>query len=234
MITNFRIFLRKILGVFLHKQTYLNMSYLLVNIAFGAAYLLVLYIGLLLSWGVIYPTMSILISNSLDWISQLKLVLVAGIGLLIIPVLVPVLQLLVVPEQAMANMLLKESIPLDTSMWSKKSLFLRPQRFFLEPSTWKRLLFILLKIPLGGLSFTALFLVLLPALALLGMPVAYLLGMQNLIIGMWRFDTLIEALLAFLAGLIFVPLSLYIINLMAKVSGWLARTLLLDSKGKSM
>jgi hypothetical protein len=55
------------------------------------------------------------------------------------------------------------------------SLLLRPWRLFLAASTWKRLLYLLLKIPLGGISF-AIFTALIPAIALFGMPLAYLAG----------------------------------------------------------
>ena len=69
-----------------------------------------------------------------------------------------------------------------------------------------------------------------PSVALLGMPLVYLAGFQNLIIGAWRFDTIGKAVLAFLAGIVALPLSILGMNLLARLSGWLARTLLTASQ----
>ena len=217
---------RKLTQVFLQKQTYLNLAYLGLNITFGFAYFITFQVCLLLAWGFISPNASIIASFPLDWLSQIKLALVILSGILILPVLVWVLQLFVVPEQWLANLLLKENIPLDREMWSKDSLLLRPWRLFLTASTWKRLLYTLLKIPLGGISFFAIFTILIPVIALFGMPLAYLVGFQDLIIGAWRFDAFWKAALAFAAGVVLLPLSFYAMNLLAKFSGWLARILL--------
>jgi len=142
------------------------------------------------------------------------------------PSLLWILQLLVVPEQWLANLLLKENIALDREMWSKGSYLLKPGRFFILPSTWKLLSYVLLKIPLGGISFFAVFNVLVPVIALFGMPLAYLAGFHDLIIGPWQFDSFVKAVLACLAGILLLPLSFHLMNLLAKFSGWLARSLL--------
>jgi hypothetical protein len=47
-----------------------------------------------------------------------------------------------------------------------------------------------------------------------------------LIIGPWRFDAFWKAGLAFVAGVLLLPLTFYAMNLLAKFSGWLARRLL--------
>ena len=217
---------RKLTQVFLQKQTYLNLAYLGLNITFGFAYFITFQVCLSLVWGFIFPIVPIFTSQTLDWLSQLKLAALILSGILILPVLIWVLQLFVVPEQWLANLLLKENIPLDREMWSKDSLLLKPWRLFLTASTWKRLLYMLIKMPLGGISFFAIFTGLIPVIALFGMPLAYLVGFQDLIIGAWRFDAFWKAALAFAAGVVLLPLSLYAMNLLAKFSGWLARILL--------
>ena len=217
---------RKTIQVFLNKQTYLNLAYLGLNSAFGFAYYLTLQVCVLLAWGFIFPNVSIITLTSLGWVSQIKLALVVLSGVLIIPILVWVFQLMVMPEQWLANLLLKENILMDREMWSKDSLLLKPGRLFLAPSTWKRLLYLLLKIPLGGISFFAIFNILIPVIALFGMPLAYLVGFRDLIIGAWRFDSIGKSALAFVVGALLLPVSLYAMNLLAKFSGWLARNLL--------
>ncbi len=222
---------RKATQVFLEKQTYLNLAYLGVNITFGFAYYITFQVCLSLAWGLVSPNVSLLASLTLDWVSQFKLALVILGGALILPILVWVLQLFVVPEQWLANLLLKENIPLDLEMWSKDSSLLKPWRLFLAASTWKRLLYTLLKIPLGGISFFAIFTGLIPVIALFSMPLAYLVGFRSLIIGAWRFDSFEKTALAFVAGALLLPLSFHAMNLLAKFSGWLARGLTPETNG---
>lgn len=229
MLSNSSTPLSKFIFVFLQKQTYLNIVYLSLNIVFGFTYYLILQIGLSLSWGLIFPTLSIMSSSALDWIPRLKLASVVLGGLLVIPSFLAVLQLSVFPEQALANLLLAEKIPL-TGTSSKDPHVPTPWRFLSTAFSWKRLLYVLLKIPLGGISFLALFNLLIPAIAMFGMPLAYLVGFRNLIIGPWRFDTVEKVLLAFLAGLLLVPISLHCVNLLTEISGWLAKTLLSASE----
>lgn len=216
----------KIFGMFLQKQTYLNLVYLAVSIGMGFGYYLILQIFLALSWGLIFPNVEILASLSLDLLAGLKVAAVVLSGVLIIPLLVPILQLTVPFEQALANWLLDAYIPVDMSLWSRSSILLKPRRLFRSAAAWKRLLFVLLRIPLGATSFYALFTVLLPAIAMLGMPLAYGVGFRNLILGPWRIDSLEKAGLAFLAGVVLVPLAFYGLNLLGYLSVWLARTLL--------
>jgi hypothetical protein len=220
--------IHKLTQPFARTQTYLNLAYLVVNIAFGFTYFLILTICLALAWGLVYP--NILLLASLDWASRFKVAAVILAGILVIPAMIWVLQLFVVPEQWLARLLLKEKFTLDQKIWSKDSYLFKPGQLFVAVSTWKRLSYMLLKIPLGAISFFALFIVLLPALALFGMPLAYLTGFQDLIIGPWRFDSIEKAVLAFLAGILLLPLSLYAMNMLAKLSGWMARALLTNAK----
>ena len=220
---------RNLMRLFIDKQTYLNLVYLGLNAVLGFGYYLTFQVSLALVWGFIVPTLSIF--PDLDLVSQLKLTSLILSGILILPILVWIPQLFVLPEQWLANRLLGANIALDRQLWSIHSPLLRPGRLFLAPSTWKRLLYILLKIPFGGISFFVIFLVLLPVIALFGMPLAYLLGFRDLIIGPWRFDTFGKALLALLAGILLAPLSFYGMNFLAKLSGWLAKSLLSVRKG---
>ena len=123
---------RKIFQVFLQKQTYLNMIYIGLTIVLGFTYFLFIQISLSLSWGLIHPNLSILTSFTLDWISQLKIASVVLGGVSIIPVLLLFLQLFVLPEQVLANFLLKENLTLDKTIWSKNSLLLKPWRLLVS------------------------------------------------------------------------------------------------------
>jgi len=221
--------LQTFISPFIGFQTFRNLACLLGNIVFGFAYYFILQIGLALAWGLTYLPFSIL--PSLDWASQLKTAPVILAGLLVLPILVWILQLFVLPEQWLANFLMKADIPLDEALRTKDSNLLQPIRLFAAASTWKRLLHALLKIPLGVVSFAALFLVLLPVLALLATPLAYLAGFQDLIVGAWRMDTFGNASLASLSSFLLLPLTLHGVNLLAKFSGCLAKVLLTDSKG---
>jgi hypothetical protein len=221
--------LRTLTGPFVDAQTFRNLACLVGNIIFGFAYYLTLQIGLALAWGLTGPLFSIL--PNLDLASQIKTASVILGGLLILPILVWILQLFVLPEQWMMNHLLNVNLPLDTAMWTKDSILLRPIRLLAAISTWKHVFHALIKIPLGVISFAVLFLALLPALALLAMPLAYLAGFQNLVVGVWRLNTLGNAALAFLVGLLLLPISLHTVRLLANISGWLAKALLVNEQG---
>jgi hypothetical protein len=64
-----------------------------------------------------------------------------------------------------------------------------------------------------------------PGIALFAMPLAHLAGFQNLIIGPWRFDSFGKTILAFQVGSLLLPLTVYALNRLAKLSGWLASSL---------
>lgn len=218
--------LSKIGKLLASRQTYMNLLYLGLNIGFGFAYYITFQVVLALAWGLTFPNAVLLASPTLDWATRLKLTGVTLGGILILPMAIWVMQLMVVPEQWLANLLLKEEIPLDLQMWSRGSILLNGKRFFLSAATWRRLFHSFLKIPLGIISFFVFFTMLIPAVSAFGMPLAYLVGFDHLIIGRWALDTVGKALLACLAGIVLVPLALCCTNIVARVSGWLARVLL--------
>jgi hypothetical protein len=110
-----------------------------------------------------------------------------------------------------------------------RGLWARAWAYLSDPLTWKSLIFIALKFPLGIVLFTAVIDLLSAAAGMLFAPLAHLAGHRSFIIGSWRIDTWGDTFLASAMGLFALPLSLHLLNGLAFASGWFARVMLSDS-----
>jgi len=205
--------LKQFFGVVVRPQTYLNFIYLLLSFPLGLIYFVVLVTGLSVGLGTI-----------ILWIGVILLVAMfaAWYGMAAF-------------ERLTAVWLLREDIPsmqpLDTtgmSIWQKFVAALK------NPVTWKGLAFLLLKLPIGVVCFSVLVTLVSLSLGLMAAPFYYNLTYipVDLNIGasyyqtIWTIDTLSEALLVSLAGVLVAIASLHAFNGLAWLSAKFARVML--------
>lgn len=193
-------------------QAYLNLLYLLVAFPLGLFYFAFLVCGLS-----------------------------AGVSLLIIWVGIPILLLVGVGwwglasfERFMAIHWLKEDIPAmarppneDAEIWT---LF---KEYFANPVTWKSLLYLFLKFPLGIATFVVLTTLISLTLAFLTMPFTYEFlqySQAGVFFGpdlpAWYIDSMNDALLGALIGLMLWPVTLHVTNGLAWVHAKFAKVML--------
>ena len=164
-----------------------------------------------------------------------------GISLMIIWVGIPILLLVGVGwwflasfERFMAIHILNEVIPeMVRSSQESADNWTRFKAYFTNPVTWKSLLYLLLKFPLGMATFVILITLISLTLVFLSMPLTYasLLPFQaGISIGMglpvWHIDSLGDALLCVVIGLLLWPTTLHITNGLAWVHAKFARLML--------
>ena len=201
-------------GVIARGQTYLNALYLLLSFPLGLFYFIFLVVGLTVG---------------------LPLIIV-WVGLLILAVVFAAWYGLIVFERQMAIGLLREDIPpvsrqdlSGMSLWQKFTAALG------NPVTWKGLVYLLAKLPVGTFSFIVLVTLLSLSAGLIGTPFYYQGINPNINLtpnGVYYFqpnmiiDTLPGALIVCLVGIFVLLISLHIFNGLAWLSGKFARVML--------
>jgi len=202
----------------------------------GQAYLNLLYLLTAFPLGIFYFTFLV---------SGLSL----GISLLIIWVGIPLLLLvgagwwgLASFERYLVIHLLKENVPEMARPSSQGTdLWTRFKKYCSNPVTWKSLLYLFLKFPLGIFTFAILVTVISLTLAFLSMPFTYdsLQFFQDVSVSIgpwlpvWYIDSMNDALLAALIGLLLWPVTLHITNVLAWVHAKFAKVMLsIDPFGK--
>jgi hypothetical protein len=210
---SFKNALVKFFGVAVRGQTYLNALYLLLAFPLGLFYFVFLVTGL--SAGI--PLVIV-------WVGLLVLVLViAGwYGLAAF-------------ERQMAIWLLHEQIPpMSNRDFSGKNLWHKFVATLGNPVTWKSLVYLLVKFPLGTLSFVLLVTLVSISGSLLATPFYYqfinpqidLTINHSLWNPAWMVNNLAGALVACLIGVFLTLISMHILNGLAWVSGKFARVML--------
>ena len=194
----------------------------------GQTYLNLIYLGAAFPLGVFYFVF--LVSG-----------LSTGISLAIIWVGIPILLLIGVAwwvlasfERFMAINLLKEDIPAIARPSNEgANLWSRFKEYFANPVTWKSLLYLFLKFPLGITTFIILVTLVSLTLAFLSMPLTYehLQYFQGGIsfgpgLAVWQIDSLNDALLGALIGVMLWPVTLHVTNGLAFVHAKFARLML--------
>lgn len=201
--------LGKFFGVIIHPQTYLNLLYLLLALPLGLFYFTFLIVGLT---------------------AGIPLIIV-WVGLLILAVVYALWYAMIYFERQMAITLLREPIPpVNRQDLSGKSLWKQFTATLSNPVTWKGLVYLLAKFPVGLASFVLLVTLLAVSLSLVGMPFYYPTIHFDLDLGPWApiltVDTLGEALIGCLVGIFATLISLHILNGVAWLSGKFARVML--------
>ncbi len=202
-----------------------TLLYLLLSLPLGVIYFVVVVTGLAVSAGTL-----------IIWI---------GIPILLISLLVA--RGMAEVERQLIGRLLRWPLPTRTSIPQPKQSFLqRLGRLLRDPGTWTTLLYMLLKLPIGIVSFVLAVTLPLVALALTALPLAYLVNLyiNNILAhnGVDAYSVLIPYfivvhggfdLMTFLRTLVFVPIGLalwvityFLLQGLASVSRELAYALL--------
>jgi hypothetical protein len=192
------------------KQTYMNILYLLFTFPLGTAYFVFLITGLSLGFHLVgvWIGIPILLLVFLAWWEMASF------------------------ERQLAEWLLGMKMPpMSREQLEADSLLDRWIVKLRNPVTWKALLFLLMKFPLGIFSLAvAIFMVIL-TLFLLMSPLMYYAG-YHLLLDVPRYAALTLSVAAFFAGIPTGLLSLHIMNFLAKLSGRFAVLMLGVSQKK--
>lgn len=190
--------LHEFANVAFEKQTYMNLLYLLFSFPLGTAYFAFLVTGLSLGFSLL-----------LMWI---------GLPLLIIVFLA--WWEIASFERQMAIWLLGIDIPeLYLAPSDKKNIIERISFRLKNPVTWKSLLFLLLKFPIGIISLTIMLFLVALSLGMLIDPLLYVIGTGSA-------DSLLESIMISIAGT-FVGLgSMHLLNLLAYLEANFAKKML--------
>ena len=196
--------LKRLFGVVSNGQTYLNMIYLLLAFPLGLFYFVFLITGLSL-----------------------------GIGLIIIGIGIPILLLMMTSwwglalfERKITVWLLRvEDIhPMLAETKSGKSIWERFGSYLSNPVTWKSLVYLCARFPLGLLSFIVSVMLISLTTGMVAAPVIY--ENHTLNVGFWQIDTLGEALICSILGVGVGLISIHLMNSLACVSGRFASLML--------
>jgi len=199
-------------------QSYLNLLYLLAAFPLGLFYFCFLVCGLSLG-----------VSLTIVWVG-LPILLLVGAGW----------WLLAGFERLMAIHLLKEDVPtMKRPSNESAGIWTRFTGYLANPVTWKGLLYLLVKFPLGMVTFVILVILIALTVAFVSLPFTYQSqqffqdGFLHAGQFVWQIDSLGEALLGTLIGLLLWPLSLNISNGLAWLHAKFARLMLsIDPSGK--
>ncbi|WP_440951598.1 sensor domain-containing protein [Methanococcoides sp. FTZ1] len=195
--------IRDFFGVVTRKQTYLNLTYLLFSFPLGTAYFIFLVTGLSM-----------------------------GLGLSITLIGIPILLLMLVAwwelasfERQLAIWLLGIDIPpMEPRKISNQKVSEKLKGYIFNPVTWKGLVFLFIKFPLGIFTLIVFFTLLVSTLVLISVPFIYNTGYVDF--GFFKVETLGLSLVMMTGGLLLGFVSLHIMNALAKLSGLLAYNLL--------
>jgi hypothetical protein len=211
---NFETAMKKFFGVALRGQTYLNMAYLLLAFPLGIFYFCFLVTGISLgvSLIIIFVGGMILLGMFAAWYG------------------------LAVFERKLAVVMLHENIPAMTredlsgkSIWDKFAATVK------NPVTWKGLLYLLAKFPIGIFSFVVVVTLVSVSVAFLATPVAYAwagpsihpqIQLETSTIFLSPALSTALVFLLFVAGVILAVASMHAMNGLAWLSGKFARIML--------
>lgn len=197
--------------VIVSGQAYLNLLYLLAAFPLGVFYFVFLVSGL-----------SAGISLSIVWVG-IPLLLVVGVGWWVLAGF----------ERFIAIHWLKEDVPaMALPPGAGKDIWARFKEYFTNPVTWKSPVYLFLKFPLGTATFVLLVTLVSLTLAFLTLPWTYEL-LEFQVSGFfspgpvaWQIDSMGEALLGSLIGLLLWPVTMQVANGLAWVHAKFARVML--------
>lgn len=197
-----------IVGVLADAQTYKNLLYLLLAFPLGVAYYVLLVLGFALGIGLS--------------------VLVVGLGILLVTVVG--LRFIASFERRLANALLGTAIPRPEDVEEAGGSIVDTAKAYIQaPSTWKGLGFVVLKFPIGILSFVLLVTFLGTALELLLVPL-FPGGVFNVQLAGWEVARSFEAtagrVVAVPAGIVLGFVALHVLNVFAAANASVASSLL--------
>jgi hypothetical protein len=196
-------FLTKYFTIFAKPKMYLTLLYLFLSFPLGLTYFILLVVGFSLG-----------ISLLIIWV-----------GFLILAVLLPTIWAIISFEKLQTTHLLgielhskKDQYIENQSLWQKTKSILS------DPTTWKGLLFILLKFPIGIFSFVILVTGFAVILSLIFSPLIVPWAPINF--GLWKVDTISEAIGLSLLGLMALPAIFHVYYFIGQWIGKLSLLLL--------
>jgi hypothetical protein len=198
------------LKIIVSPQAYLNFLYLVATFPLGILYFVFLISGL-----------SIGLSLVIVWIGIPILILVAASWWVLGKF-----------EYSLTNHVLKEKLhPIYLPSQENSNLWTRFKIYFENPFTWKSLIYLMMKFPLGLATFTIMIVLVSLTVALVGMPAIYSGGLDiSIYLGhalpVWQVDNFLKALFCSLIGLFLWPVTLHTLNGLAWLHAKLARLLL--------
>jgi hypothetical protein len=194
---------KKLFGVVIRGQTYLNMLYLLLAFPLGVLYFVFLVTGLSLGIGL----------------------LITWVGFLILLFVMIVWWSFAWFEHKMTGWMLHVDInPMSKTEMLEKNLWKKFKAHISNPVTWKSLAYLFIKFPLGIFSFTVAVTLISLTVGLLSAPFIY--RWADMDFYYFTIDTLWQALLVFVVGLVFGLISMHLMNGLAYLYGQFAKVML--------
>ncbi|WP_129596418.1 sensor domain-containing protein [Methanohalophilus profundi] len=190
-------------GVIFQRQTYLNLLYVIFTFPLGTAYFLFLTSGLLvgLSFSIIIIGLPVLLLVLVAWLELVNF------------------------ERELATRLLGVDIPpLSYEEKPLVNFWSDIKNRFVDPTAWKGMMFLFIKFPFGIFTLIILAICFTLTLGLIFAPfttIYWSLGNSKILI-----DSLPEALLTSILGIIIAVCTLHITNILAAISGSLAKIML--------
>jgi len=205
----------KFFNVIVKKQTYLNLIYLLIAFPLGIFYFIFLTTGISLGLGLII---------TLIGIPLLALMTVAWYGLGIF-------------ERTLTINLLGIKIPkMSNNAFKEKTLWKKLKKHLSNSATWKSLVYLFIKFPMGILSFVLMVTLISISISFIATPLVYYLSLRipamdfATINGIKLITSYGPTFILSIIGIFFLFISFHILNGLAYVSGLFAQILLSGSK----
>ncbi len=191
-------------GVIARPRTYLNILYLLLGLPLGTAYFVWLVTGISLGGG---------------------LIVLALVGLLILTIVLLSVRYLVNFEAWLAREMLGADVPASPALPRVSgNWWVRLKAILNDPVTWKGLLYLFVRFPVGIATFT----VSVVLLSVFGGGATLWIYYRwvDYEIGSWQIDSAGESLIFLVPGILGFFASLHLLNLLARACGELARVML--------
>lgn len=195
----------RIFGVYIQPRTYGGILFQLLALPLGIVYFTLLVTGFALGIPLIIVWVGIpilLLVMGMAW-GLTAFERVSAIGLLGVKV----------PPMS------RPAIP-GASIWKRFINYLG------NPVTWKGLIYLLIKLPIGIGTFTAVVTLLSVPLAMIFSPMVLFIPNVHIDLTFWRIDTLPEVIAMMTMGFVLLTLSLHILNFFSYLLGELARVML--------
>ena len=196
-------YLTKYFTIFAKPKMYLTLLYLFLSFPLGLAYFVFLVVGFSLGFSL----------------------LIIWVGLIILAFLFPTIWLIISFERLQTTHLLGISLPPSrTTTDPNLSLLQKIKTFLTDPATWKGVLFIILKFPIGIFSFVILVAGIALLFSMIFSPI--IIPFSTINFGFWTVDTISESIGLCLMGLMALPGLFHIYYFIGQSIGKLSAALL--------
>ena len=196
-------YLTKYFTIFAKPKMYLTLLYLFLSFPLGLAYFILLVVGFSLGFSL----------------------MIIWVGLIILALLIPTIWLIISFERLQTTHLLGIPIsPSQTIFDNNLPLWQKIKAFLTDPATWKGILFILLKFPIGIFSFVVLVTGITLLISMIFSPI--IIPFTSINFGFWKVDTISEAIGLCLLGLMALPGLFHIYYFLGQSIGKLSAALL--------